>query len=561
MKRSQTRSTRDRVWLFVPLLLCVLVYQLTSVSPAQTPTKEYIPLGGRTLAVETFGAASGQISGRKIDRWGLFFNVPGAVLNIDGNAIQISAGEQPFARTVLAGTHTIQAIAPGYTVTYHAAQNSYSHPAESFQSASNNEITVTVPAGGFVDIDWMFTSTTNPSGTGVLPLGVYTTATSGTYDVFVSGAANTDMAFAEVFSSAVGYSPDPALKGTMFDDLVWYSGVDQGGGAWKNSILLTNHRPGNPDFVLTYANSWLYGPGPNPTLLGSPTFSRYMTTITPPNSGFDQEGPALYEWGNTWGSGWVVGIAAKRSGTYGLALTGGDSGVYQDIAGLIPGHRYRIKGFVRSSSSSGGPNARLIVHDTTGANWNGNEQIATTSGFVEHGITFTATSTSMVRIHLGRQPGGSGDVHWDDVTVASANFVNPGFETGTLTGWGTYEPNIVATTSQAQRVTGNYSVALTGGAGGITQLTTNPEPTPVTFYVEGWAKSSVAGTHAQLLAYNGSNWLGVGATLGTQWQKFAFEVTVPANGTLTVFAHRTFSDQTPGHTGIVYWDDLVVRAK
>ncbi len=203
------------------------------------------------------------------------------------------------------------------------------------------------------------------------------------------------------------------------------------------------------------------------------------------------------------------------------------------------------------------------MHDTTGANWNGNEQIATTSGFVEQGISFTATSTSMVRIHLGRQPGGTGDVHWDDVSVASANFVNPGFETGTLAGWGTYEPNIVATASQAQRVTGNYSVALSGGAGGITQQTTNPEPTAVTFYVEGWAKSSVAGTVAQLLALEGaSNWQpGATAALGTQWQKLAFEVAVPANGTLTVFAHRSYSDQTPGQTGVVYWDDLVVRAK
>ena len=434
MKSPKTRRINNRGLGVRLVVLFILLDNATSIGPAQTATKEYIPLHGLTLAVETIGTGGGQISGRKIDQWGLFFNVPGAVIIIDGT-IQIPASEQPFVRTVTAGTHTIQSVASGYSATYHASQNSYSHPGSGFQSAPNNSITVSVPAGGFVDIDWMYTSTTNPSGTGVLPIGVYTTATAGTYDVFATGAANTDMAFAEVFSSTVGPSSVPALNNTMFDDLVWYAGADQGGGSWRNSILMTNHRPGNPDFVLTYANSWLYGPGPNPTLLGSPTFSRYLTTITPPNNGF--EAGALSEWGNTWGSGWVVTSTASRTGGYGLALTGSDSGVYQDITGLIPGHRYRIKGFVRSSSPSGGPNARLLVHDTTGGNWSGNEQIATTSGFVEQGISFKATSTSMVRIHLGRQPGGSGDVHWDDISVASATLVNPGFETGTLAGWGT----------------------------------------------------------------------------------------------------------------------------
>jgi len=98
--------------------------------------------------------------------------------------------------------------------------------------------------GGFLAV----ISSTPPCG-GVGPQGVVTTATSGTQDFYVYNVPS---------GSAVYFPAWSALYGQ--DDLVWYHGVDQGGGTWKGSLNLGWHRPGAPDYGEIAVQAWMFGP-------------------------------------------------------------------------------------------------------------------------------------------------------------------------------------------------------------------------------------------------------------------------------------------------------------
>ena len=87
-----------------------------------------------------------------------------------------------------------------------------------------------------------------PYCSGVGPFGTVTSATSGTLDMYAYGVHDATQVLFPTWSDANGQ-----------DDIVWYPGVDLGGGTWKASIDLSRHRPGNPDMGTIFVHTWMIG--------------------------------------------------------------------------------------------------------------------------------------------------------------------------------------------------------------------------------------------------------------------------------------------------------------
>ena len=75
-----------------------------------------------------------------------------------------------------------------------------------------------------------------------------TYGTSGTLDFYAYGVQSANTVYFPTWSDVNGQ-----------DDIVWYQGVNQGGGTWKGTVNLANHRPGNPDYGLIYMQVWMFG--------------------------------------------------------------------------------------------------------------------------------------------------------------------------------------------------------------------------------------------------------------------------------------------------------------
>jgi hypothetical protein len=90
---------------------------------------------------------------------------------------------------------------------------------------------------------------------------VVTSATSGTLDFYAYGVLNATAVYFAAWSDVNGQ-----------DDLIWYPGVNLGGGTWNGSVNLANHRPGSPDYGAFLVHAWMEG-NPN-TICGGLTFTR-----------------------------------------------------------------------------------------------------------------------------------------------------------------------------------------------------------------------------------------------------------------------------------------------
>ncbi len=127
-----------------------------------------------------------------------------------------------------------------------------------------------------------------PSCTSVGPQGVVTYATSGTLDFYAYGVQNANTVYFPTWSDVNGQ-----------DDIVWYQGVSQGGGTWKGTVNLANHRPGNPDYGLIYVHVWMVGS--ETVFCGTANFTRAVSqapqavSVTPSSgSGSSQSFAFLY---------------------------------------------------------------------------------------------------------------------------------------------------------------------------------------------------------------------------------------------------------------------------
>jgi hypothetical protein len=111
-----------------------------------------------------------------------------------------------------------------------------------------------------------------------------------------------------------------------------------------------------------------------------------------------------------------------NSGIYSLAETNclASGGVYRDIAGVLAGQAYRVT--ARTLSSAGATaSAVLVVHDSTGANQAIASGSPTPGSWNEFAVTFVATNSGKLRVHLGCG-GGSGSIYWDDLLITNTRF-------------------------------------------------------------------------------------------------------------------------------------------
>jgi hypothetical protein len=101
------------------------------------------------------------------------------------------------------------------------------------------------------------------------------------------------------------------------------------------------------------------------------------------------------------------------TGAKSYSLVSGEGGLYQDVSGLTPGQVYTIEGWARASSAS---TADLFVHDTTGAGSVTTGNVSLDTNWKRFAVSFTATATGAMRVHLHRGTSGS-TVYWDDIVI------------------------------------------------------------------------------------------------------------------------------------------------
>jgi hypothetical protein len=260
-------------------------------------------------------------------------------------------------------------------------------------------------------------------------------------------------------------------------------------------------------------------------------------------------------------SGWNVGgsvtatvnTAQPATGAYGLVMSGSSGLVYRDIPGLVMGAQYSVRVRVRSSPGATG-SLMLWVHDTTGANVvQYGPFVASSSNWQTYYVTFTATSSAAIRLHL-IYGGGAGSTYVDDVTVTQGWYT--GFEEG-LGVW-----NSFGSTSSSITTTVSYSdsasVSQTGGSGGIYR--------DITGLIQGQKyritvrASSASSTSAQALLWvhdtTGASGVQDGARtpFSGDWSEFAVTFTATSTRSVRVHLYDT------GGSGALYWDDLQVTA-
>jgi hypothetical protein len=266
--------------------------------------------------------------------------------------------------------------------------------------------------------------------------------------------------------------------------------------------------------------------------------------------GWGFENGSVPPWAVAGGVSASVTNAVAYSGTFSLAESGGGGGVYQDIGGLVPGQVYQITARVRSFPGTAGQ-AILWVHDTAGAGQVANGwRTPSSSGWEEWAVPFIATGTGKVRIHLW-YTGGAGTVYWDDVQAAQGW----GFESGSLAPW-LPAGGVSASVTSAVAYSGAFSLAESGGAGGVYQDIGGLVPGQV-YRVTARVRSA-AGTAGQAILWvhdttgAGEASDGWRTPSSSGWEEFAVNFTATSVGKLRIHLWYT------GGAGTVYWDDVQV---
>ena len=66
------------------------------------------------------------------------------------------------------------------------------------------------------------------------------------------------------------------------DDLVWYPGVNEGGGTWRADIDMGNHKNGAPEYGQFFTHAYLYTPSSSDVWCGATSYQRDPVGTTPP---------------------------------------------------------------------------------------------------------------------------------------------------------------------------------------------------------------------------------------------------------------------------------------
>ncbi len=290
-------------------------------------------------------------------------------------------------------------------------------------------------------------------------------------------------------------------------------------------------------------------------LAGTAAETTYWDDITvtplPPNGGF--ETGSLTPWTIAGGNA-AIGTTG-HSGAYGATLGGTttQSWIFQDVSGLIPGLPYQVTVWVKSSSSSTN-GVELWVHDTQGNGAN-SAVISPGTGWQQMTVSFTATSTGKLRIHLVQGAGTSESTYWDDVVVTPIPPANGGFELGTVTPWILQTGTAAISTVAPHSGTYDLSMAPTNSTDLVYQDVYGLIPGQ-TYTVSAWVRSSSSGTGAVALGIHdtlGNGYVSSSFTPQTTWQKFSQAYTVTSNGAMRIHLYEQAGPET------AYWDDITVQ--
>jgi parallel beta-helix repeat protein len=260
----------------------------------------------------------------------------------------------------------------------------------------------------------------------------------------------------------------------------------------------------------------------------------------------DFDGGILSPW-QQFGGGAVSFSSSPAVGTFSLALTGSNGGVFRDFTGLKAGQWYTVTAHVRSIPGTSSA-ATILLHDTFGNSVGTDSRVASSSGWDTLEAHFLATSATRIRVHLIFN-GGSGGVYFDDVRLISA--WRAGFEIG-LNGW-----NVISGASVTSTIAfeGNQSVVETGS--GIYRDISGFTPGQA-YHVFARARSSAGATVQALLWIHDST--GAHTALSpvrtpssTQWE--VFETTFVATSTGIMRLHILNN----GGSGSLYWDDVEIE--
>jgi len=132
----------------------------------------------------------------------------------------------------------------------------------------------------------------------------------------------------------------------------------------------------------------------------------------------DFESPTLSGWISTQGEASTLVTTPTYSGKQSLQLYGNKSVLaYQDISGLKEGSRYLVRVYARSSTGVTAT-SKLYLHDSKDANIQLDSKTVSDS-WVPLEKIFTATSSKMIRIHLGYDPS-SNPIYYDNVEISLA---------------------------------------------------------------------------------------------------------------------------------------------
>lgn len=147
----------------------------------------------------------------------------------------------------------------------------------------------------------------------------------------------------------------------------------------------------------------------------------------------------------------------------------------------------------------------------------------------------------------------------DVVRARKGAFTSPGFETGKLAPWGTYQ-QIHAEISSDRAHGGKYSLAESEGVGSVFQDITGLVPGRK-YRIVAWASASLNATApvqivvydsvAEKSAFSNPVTISTPVTFGI-WHTISQEVTASSSGTLRIHLFRLQG------TGTVYWDDVHV---
>ena len=111
-------------------------------------------------------------------------------------------------------------------------------------------------------------SSSPPTCTSGAPQSATTTATSGDFYIYAYGVANATSVIFPTWSSVNGQ-----------DDISWYSGTNLGGGTWRATVNLANHRVGNPDSGQFYSQIYMSNSAYTNSYCGDASFIRDRVPI------------------------------------------------------------------------------------------------------------------------------------------------------------------------------------------------------------------------------------------------------------------------------------------